>query len=77
LRDTGDVRQGFSRSQRNRRVAINAPAHCAALGIFVGAVGSWLARAGRLRRCAELVSGIALVVIGGYFAWLAYALTTS
>jgi cytochrome c-type biogenesis protein len=47
------------------------------LGIFAGAVGSWLARVERLRRGAELVSGIALVVIGGYFAWLAYALTTS
>jgi cytochrome c-type biogenesis protein len=47
------------------------------LGIFAGAVGSWLARVERLRRGAELVSGIALVAIGGYFAWLAYALTTS
>ena len=47
------------------------------LGIFAGAVGSWLARVERLRRGAELVSGIALVVIGGYFAWLAYTLTTS
>lgn len=47
------------------------------LGIFAGAVGSWLARAERLRRGAELASGIALVAIGGYFAWLAYALTTS
>ena len=47
------------------------------LGMFAGAVGSWLARVERLRRGAELVSGIALVVIGGYFAWLAYALKTS
>jgi cytochrome c-type biogenesis protein len=47
------------------------------LGIFAGTVGSWLARVERLRRGAELVSGIALVAIGGYFAWLAYALTTS
>ena len=47
------------------------------LGIFAGAVGTWLARVERLRRGAELVSGIALVAIGGYFAWLAYALTTS
>lgn len=47
------------------------------VGIFAGAVGSWLARVERLRRAAELVSGIALVAIGGYFAWLAYALTSS
>ena len=47
------------------------------LGMFAGAIGSWLARVERLRRAAELVSGIALVAIGGYFAWLAYALTTS
>jgi cytochrome c-type biogenesis protein len=47
------------------------------LGIFAGAVGSWLAGAERLRRGAELVSGFALVAIAGYFAWLAYALTTS
>ena len=47
------------------------------LGIFAGAIGSWLARVERLRRDAELVSGIALVAIGGYFAWLAYTLTTS
>ncbi len=47
------------------------------LGIFAGAVGTWLARVERLRRGAELVSGIALVAIGGYFGWLAYALTSS
>ena len=47
------------------------------LGMFAGAVGTWLARVERLRRGAELVSGIALVVIGGYFAWLAHALMTS
>ena len=47
------------------------------LGIFAGALGSWLARVERLRRGAELVSGIALVAIGGYFTWLAYALAIS
>lgn len=47
------------------------------LGIFAGAVGTWLARVERLRRGAELVSGIALLMIGGYFAWLAHGLTTS
>lgn len=43
------------------------------LGIFAGAIGSWLARIEKLRRAAELVSGIALVGIGGYFSWLAFA----
>jgi cytochrome c-type biogenesis protein len=47
------------------------------LGVFAGAVGTWLARVERLRRGAEWVSGIALVAIGGYFAWLAHALMTS
>lgn len=47
------------------------------LGIFAGAVGSWLARVENLRRGAELSSGIALLAIGGYFAWLARALATS
>lgn len=44
------------------------------LGTFAGAIGSWLARVERLRRGAELVSGLALTAIGGYFVWLAYAL---
>lgn len=47
------------------------------LGIFAGVIGAWLARVERLRRGAELVSGMALVAIGGYFAWLAHALVTS
>jgi cytochrome c-type biogenesis protein len=47
------------------------------LGIFAGAIGTWLARLDRYRRPAELVSGIALVAIGGYFGWLAFALATS
>lgn len=47
------------------------------LGIFAGAVSSWLARVDRWRRSAEVISGIALVVIGGYFGWLAYALATA
>lgn len=47
------------------------------LGIFASSVGSWLARVEHLRRAAELISGVALVAIGGYFAWLAFALATS
>ena len=48
-----------------------------ALGIFAGAGGAWLARIERLRRPAEVVSGLALVVIGAYFGWLAVALARS
>lgn len=47
------------------------------LGLFAGVVGTWLARVEKLRRATELVSGIALVAIGGYFGWLAWALVTS
>ncbi len=47
------------------------------LGIFAGAIGTWLSRAERWRRGAEIVSGLALIVIGGYFGWLAVALATS
>jgi len=46
------------------------------LGFFAGAIGVWFARLERLRRAAELVSGLALVAIGMYFAWLAFALTS-
>ena len=44
------------------------------LGLFAGAVGAWLARIGRARRVAEVVSGIALVALAGYFVWLARTL---
>ena len=47
------------------------------LGISAGALGSWLSRLERWRRAAEIVSGVALVLTGGYFAWLAYRLSTS
>ncbi len=43
------------------------------LGIFAGTVGAWLARLGRARRILEVVSGIVLVTLGFYFAWLARA----
>ncbi len=41
------------------------------LGIFAGTVGSWLARVEYLRRKAEIVSGIALIAMAGYFFHLA------
>ncbi len=44
------------------------------LGIFAGSVGAWLARMGRARRIAEVVSGVALVVLAVYFARLAQTL---
>ena len=47
------------------------------LGISAGALGAWVSRVERWRRGAEIVSGVALVVIGGYFGWLGYALATS
>ena len=46
-------------------------------GLFAGAVGVWLGRLDRFRRAAEVASGLALLGIGGYFAWLAYVLATS
>lgn len=44
------------------------------LGLFAGTVGSWLARLGRARRIAEVVSGIALLVLSVYFVRLAQTL---
>ena len=44
------------------------------LGLFAGTVGAWLARLGRARRVAELVSGVALLVLAVYFARLAQTL---
>jgi cytochrome c-type biogenesis protein len=44
------------------------------LGLFAGAVGTWLARVNRARRAAEVVSGIVMVALAGYFAWLARTL---
>ncbi len=43
------------------------------LGLFAGRVAGWLAHAGRARRTAEIVSGIVLVGVAGYFAGLAPA----
>lgn len=44
------------------------------LGIFAGAGGAWVARIERLRRPAEIVSGLALLAISAYFGWLASTL---
>lgn len=45
------------------------------LGLFAGTVGAWLARMGRARRVAEIVSGIALLIIAVYFGRLALTLS--
>jgi len=45
------------------------------LGLFAGTVGAWLARMGRARRVAEVVSGIALLIIAVYFGRLALTLS--
>ena len=45
------------------------------LGLFAGAVGAWLARLGRARRVAEVVSGIALLILAVYFGRLALSLS--
>lgn len=44
------------------------------LGLFAGTIGAWLARIGPARRTAEMISGIALVAIAGYFIRLALTL---
>jgi cytochrome c-type biogenesis protein len=44
------------------------------LGLFAGTVGAWLARLGRVRRIAEVVSGVGLIVLAVYFARFAQRL---
>lgn len=44
------------------------------LGVFAGTVAAWLARMGRARRIAEFISGLTLVALSIYFAWLAHAI---
>lgn len=44
------------------------------LGLFAGTVGAWLARIRRARRVAEIVSGVALIVLAVYFASFAQRL---
>ncbi len=46
------------------------------LGIFAGRAAGWIARLGRGARIAEVVSGIALVGVGIYFARLGVQLTS-
>lgn len=45
------------------------------LGLFAGTVGAWLASMGRARRVAEVVSGIALLILAVYFGRLALTLS--
>lgn len=44
------------------------------LGVFAGTVGAWIARLGRARRIAEIVSGIVLLFLAAYFLRLAQTL---
>lgn len=44
------------------------------VGLFAGKLGGWLARMHRARRITEFASGVALVVLAGYFTWLGYLL---
>ena len=44
------------------------------LGLFAGTVGAWLARIGRARRVAEIVSGVAMIALAVYFIRLAQTL---
>lgn len=44
------------------------------VGLFAGKLGGWLAPMHRARRATELVSGVALVGLAGYFTWLGYLL---
>lgn len=41
------------------------------LGLFAGTVAAWIARVNRARRIAEIISGVALVVLAIYFFRLA------
>lgn len=42
-----------------------------ALGLFAGRIGAWIERADRARRPVEVISGVALLGLAGYFVWLA------
>lgn len=44
------------------------------IGLLAGAGATWLARVERYRRPAEVASGVALLALAGYFAWLAWVL---
>lgn len=41
------------------------------MGLFAGGIGGWLARFERARRTVEVLSGVALIVLGAYFVRLA------
>ena len=40
------------------------------VGLFAGGIGAWLARFDRARRTVEVLSGVALIVLGAYFVRL-------
>lgn len=40
------------------------------MGLFAGGIGAWLARFDRARRTVEVLSGLALIVLGAYFVRL-------
>ncbi len=44
------------------------------LGLFAGTVAAWIGRMNRARRIAEILCGIALVALAGYFLRLAHTL---
>ncbi|HEV2131519.1 MAG TPA: cytochrome c biogenesis protein CcdA, partial [Longimicrobiaceae bacterium] len=44
------------------------------LGLFASRVGELIARVERYRRPAEMVSGVVLIGLSGYFVWLASVL---
>lgn len=44
------------------------------LGLFAGTFGTWLSRLGRVRRIAEIVSGITLIMLAVYLARFAQRL---
>jgi cytochrome c-type biogenesis protein len=44
------------------------------IGLFAGKLGVWLARTHRAQRVTELVSGVTLLGLPGYFVWLGYLL---
>jgi cytochrome c-type biogenesis protein len=44
------------------------------LGLFAGTLGTWLGRMGRVRRVAEIVSGIALIMLAVYLTRFAQRL---
>jgi cytochrome c-type biogenesis protein len=44
------------------------------LGLFAGTVAAWIGRLNRVRRMAEIISGVALLALAAYFLRLAHTL---